>query len=72
MYGLIQYIIVWFQVLKMEGKDMRKENRRTTVEEREVSCLSIKRRETGVLGDGIGQLSYWVSLKAGKFLGNWK
>jgi hypothetical protein len=56
----------------MEGKDMRKENRRTTVEEREVSCLSIKRREIGVLGDGIGQLSYWVSLKAGKFLGNWK
>jgi hypothetical protein len=44
----------------MEGKGMRKENRSTTVEERvrvrEVSCLSIKRREIGVLGDGIGLL----------------
>jgi len=46
----------------MEGKDMRKENRSTTVDERvrvrerEVSCLSIKGREIGVLGHGIGLL----------------
>jgi hypothetical protein len=44
----------------MEGKDMRKDNRSTTVEERgvlfEVSCLSIKGIEIGVLGDGIGLL----------------
>jgi hypothetical protein len=40
----------------MEGKDLRKENRITTVEERvtEVSWLSVKRREIGVLGNGIG------------------
>jgi hypothetical protein len=40
----------------MEGRDLRKENRSTTVEERvrEVSWLSVKRREIGVLGNGIG------------------